>query len=337
VLPWFVWQRYGDTRIIDENWDAMMRFNSRIEALNPDGIWRNSRGMDYGDWLSVDAKSRADVTTPKELLSTAFWARSTRMLAEMAESSGRRTDAAVLRRRHERISAAFRTAFIRPDGGIGNDSQTSHILALHFGLVPTELRVASAARLAADIRRRNVRLSTGFMGTPYILDALADNGEEDLAIELLLQTESPSWGAMVMGQGTTMWERWDGIRNGEVTGSLNHYAFGAVVGFIYRRIAGINAAEPGFRRIRLSPLFSSRIGSAAAIYHSETGRILSKWARDGDEVTYEFRIPPNTTAELQLPAGHVHSVEANGIPVRQLADRPVAVPSGHYLIEMSVR
>jgi len=303
ILPWTVWRRYGDRTIIGENWDAMDRWNRRLLDLNPDHVWRNARGMDYGDWLSVDAKSRSDITTPKELVSTAYWAHSTDLLAQMAKAAGRDADAARLTALRGKIGEAFAREFVRPDGGVGNDSQTSHILALRFGLVPPALRQASADRLAADIRRRGVKLSTGFIGTPYILDALANHGHADLAYGLLLQTDLPSWGYQV-GQGaTTVFERWDGLKDGVVQGSLNHYAFGAVCGFIWRRIIGIDALEPGFRKIAIRPLVDPRLPGASGDYESVVGRISSAWKRTAGGVRYDITIPPNTTARIELP-GH---------------------------------
>jgi len=301
ILPWTAWRRYGDTAVIDENWAAMIRWSRRLLALNPDHVWRNGRGMDYGDWLSVDAKSRTDVTTPKELVSTAYWACSTDLLAQMAKATGRTADAARLTALRARIGEAFVHEFVRPDGGVGNDSQTSHILALRFGLVPPALQAASAERLAADIRRRGTKLSTGFIGTPYILDVLADHGHADLAYGLLLQTDLPSWGYQV-GQGaTTVFERWDGLKDGVVTGSLNHYAFGAVCGFIWRRVIGVDALEPGFRRIAIRPLFDPRLPGAAGDYESVVGRISSAWKRTARGVQLDVAIPPNTTARIELP------------------------------------
>jgi len=303
ILPWTAWRRYGDTAIIDENWAAMDRWSRRLLALNPDHVWRNGRGMDYGDWLSVDAKSRADVTTPKALVSTAYWAHSTGLLAEMARASGREADARRLDDLKAAITQAFVAHFVTADGVVGNDSQTSHILALRFGLLPERLRAASAGRLAADIRRRGTKLSTGFLGTPHILDALADHGHAELAYGLLLQTGLPSWGYQV-GQGaTTVFERWDGLKDGVVTGSLNHYAFGAVSGFLYRRVVGIDAAAPGFRRIAIRPLVDARVASASADYDSVVGRISCGWKATADGLRLDLVIPANTTARVELPAG----------------------------------
>ncbi|MDR7118787.1 family 78 glycoside hydrolase catalytic domain [Caulobacter sp. BE254] len=302
ILPWTAWRRYGDTAVIDENWAAMDRWSRRLLETNPDHVWRNGRGMDYGDWLSVDARSRAEITTPKELVSTAYWAWSTDLLAQMAEATGRTADAARLQALRAAIGAAFVREFVRPDGGVGNDSQTSHVLALRFGLVPPALRAASAGRLAADIQRRGVKLSTGFIGTPYILDALADHGHADLAYGLLLQTGLPSWGYQV-GQGaTTVFERWDGIKDGVVTGSLNHYAFGAVCGFLWRRVIGIDALEPGFKAIAFRPLVDPRLPGAAGTYESAMGRIACAWRRTGDGLAVEVTVPANATGRVHLPA-----------------------------------
>jgi alpha-L-rhamnosidase len=334
ILPWTVWRRYGDTAVIDENWTAMDRWSRRLIQTNPDHVWRHGRGMDYGDWLSVDARSRSDVTTPKELVSTAYWAWSTELLSRMARASGRTADAARLEALRAAIGAAFAREFVHPDGGVGNDSQTSHILALRFGLVPTALRRASADRLAADIRRRGTKLSTGFIGTPYILDVLAEHGHADLAYGLLLQTDLPSWGYQV-GQGaTTVFERWDGLKDGVVTGSLNHYAFGAVCGFIWRRVIGIDALEPGFKAIAFRPLVDPRLPGAAGTYESAMGRIACAWRRTAGGLAVDVAVPANATARVELPAGNDAVIREGGRAIR-LAERGdgvavIEVGSGAY-------
>ncbi|CAN5427558.1 glycoside hydrolase family 78 protein [soil metagenome] len=324
ILPWTTWRRYGDTAIIDENWTAMDRWIGRILALNPDHVWRTGRGMDYGDWLSVDAKSRSDVTTPKELVSTAYWSWSTGLLAEMARASGRVADAVRLDGLKAAITQAFVAQFVSADGRVGNDSQTSHVLALRFGLLPERLRAPSADRLAADIRRRGAKLSTGFIGTPYILDALADHGHADLAYGLLLQTGLPSWGYQV-GQGaTTVFERWDGLKDGVVTGSLNHYAFGAVNGFVYRRVVGIDAAAPGFRKIAIRPLVDPRVNSASADYDSVVGRISCGWKTTTDGLRLDVTVPANASARIDLPAAANATIREGGRVVR-VVERTAAI------------
>ncbi|MDE2051336.1 MAG: family 78 glycoside hydrolase catalytic domain, partial [Gammaproteobacteria bacterium] len=210
ILPWTLYRRYGDTAVIEENWPPMQRWLDYVTDANPDFIWRNRRGLDLGDWLSVDAKSPSDETTPKALVATAFWARCAGLMAEMAAAIGHGEDAARYASMRSNIEQAFAREFVHTDGRVGNDSQAGYSLALRFGLVPAPLRAAAGARLAADIERRGTRLSTGFLGTPYLLDALADTGHERLAVSLLLQTKYPSWGYMIEKGATTMWERWNG-------------------------------------------------------------------------------------------------------------------------------
>lgn len=306
ILPWTTWQRYGDTGIIEQNWDAMDRWQQRLLELNPDHLWRNARGLDYGDWLSVDAKSRDDITTPKELISTAYWAYSSGLMAQMAAAIRRDGDAERYRLLSERIREAFVAQFVRhTDKRLGNGSQTSAVLALRFGLLPDSLRPLALSQLAQDIGRRGNKLSTGFLGTPYILDALAEAGDPTTALSLLTQTDYPSWGFMMTQGATTMWERWDGIRDGKVTGSLNHYALGAISGFILRRIAGIDTGSIGFERVLIRPLFDGRLTSGGGDYDSQMGRVSTDWRREiNGAFRLSIRLPANTRGEVHLPVSN---------------------------------
>lgn len=303
VLPWTAWRRYGCTSIIDVHWEAMERHLRYIEAANPDGLWRNNRGHDFGDWLALDAKSPGDPTTPKDLVGTACWANSTALAAEMALATGREAAASWLTELHSRIVAAFRAAYVAADGSIGNGSQTGYILALKFGLAPQALRAAAGERLIADIARRGGVLSTGFLGTPSSLDVLADLGRADLVYDLLLRTEFPSWGYMIAKGATTIWERWNGDVGDVAMNSFNHYALGAVAGFLFRRIAGIDAAAPGFSRIRVQPVLDPRLRRAGADYDSVLGRISTDWDwTPGEAFRLNLTVPPAAVAEVALPA-----------------------------------
>lgn len=318
ILPWTLYQRYGETRVIEDSWEAMERWLSYIGSANPDFIYRKRRGLDLGDWLSVDAKQPADETTPRVLVATAYWACCARLMREMALAIGRSTDAARYAALHEHIAAAFARMFVKPDGTVGNGSQTSYVLALRFELVPEDLRTRAAALLAHDIRRRGMRLSTGFLGTPYLLDVLADHGQPDVALSLLLQRAYPSWGYMIAKGATTMWERWNGDVGDVAMNSYNHYAFGAVVGFMYRRLAGIAPAEPGFRRLDVRPLYDPRIGTVRARYDSCLGRIASQVSGDAQGLTrLALEIPAGSAARIELP----HAAQAWREARRPLAGR----------------
>lgn len=304
TLPWQLWQRYGDTAVIDENWQAMEAWMAFLARGNPDHIWRNDRGLDLGDWLSVDAIKPDDETTPRVLCATAYWAWCAELMADMAAATGRDSDKARYRDLRSRIGDAFTVEFVAGDGTAGNGSQASQILALYMGLVPADRRVASAQLLADDIRNRGMKLSTGFLGTPYILDVLADAGKFEEVSALLLQTGYPSWGYMPSKGATTMWERWNGDTGDLSMNSYNHYAFGAIVGFFYRRIAGIAPAAPGFRRIAARPLWFPDIGRVSASYDSVLGPIATETDGDAAGLTrFALTIPANTVAEIELPAG----------------------------------
>jgi len=302
ILPWQLWQRYGDTAVIDENWDAMEAWMAFVARANPDGIWRNDRGLDLGDWLSVDAIKPDDETTPRILCATAYWAWCAELMAEMAEATGRHADAVLYQDLREKIGEAFAGAFLGADGIAGNGSQCSQVLALYMNLVPADRRADAAAILAKDIRARGMKLSTGFLGTPYILDVLAEAGLHEEVAGLLLQTGYPSWGYMPRQGATTMWERWNGDTGDLSMNSYNHYAFGAIVGFFYRRLAGIAPATPGFRTISARPLWYPAIGRVSASYDSVVGTITAETDGDATGLTrFSLTIPANTSAEVELP------------------------------------
>jgi alpha-L-rhamnosidase len=304
ILPWTLWQRYGDTAVIDENWQAMEGWIAYVGRHNPDGLWAHDRGLDLGDWLSVDAVKPDDETTPRALCATAYWAYSAQLVAEMAAATGRTEAGRRYTALRTQIGRAFAAAFIHADGRVGNGSQTSHVLALRFGLVPASLRQPVADRLAADIRRRGDTLSTGFLGTPYLLDVLAEHGHADTATRLLLQTRYPSWGYMPAHGATTVWERWNGDHGDLSMNSYNHYAFGAVVGFFYRRLAGIAPAAPGFARLRVEPFYDPRIGAVSARYLAAPGPIATRLSGDASGLSQlDLDIPANVQAEVVLPPG----------------------------------
>jgi len=329
ILPWQLWQRYGDTAAIDENWDAMAAWMAYVARANPDGIWRHDRGLDLGDWLSVDAVKPDDETTPRILCATAYWAWVAELMADMAEATGRHADAIFYHDLRETIGEAFAREFVADDGTAGNGSQCSQVLALHMGLVPSGRRAAAAAVLAKDIRARGMKLSTGFLGTPYILDVLADAGLHEEVAGLLLQTGYPSWGYMPSQGATTMWERWNGDTGDLSMNSYNHYAFGAVVGFFYRRLAGIAPASPGFRTIAARPLWYPAIGRVSARYDALVGTIAAETDGDASDLTrFRLTVPANTSAEVELPGtgwrSGDRSLTADGALTR------VTVGAGHH-------
>jgi alpha-L-rhamnosidase len=327
IVPWTAYRQYGDRRIVEENWDAMGRWMNYIHEPNPGLIWTNRRNNDFGDWVPANS------TTPKDLIATAYWAQDAKMMADMAHGIHREADAAKYAQLFNGIHDAFIKKFVREDGTIGNGSQTCYALALHIGLVPEALRKAAVGHLVADIEKRDWHLSTGFLGTPHLMFALSENGRADVAYKLLLNETYPSWGYQIRKGATTIWERWNGDTGDPSMNSYNHYAFGSVVEWLYREMAGIDTdgAAPGFEKIVIHPHPDARVGHVKAEYDSVRGKIVSEWSLAGDgAVSLNVTIPANTTATVVLPgvAGKRVSRDGRAVAVRASADGAVSVEVG---------
>ena len=325
ILPWTAWRRYGDLGVVERNWDAMNRYVQFILNHNPDYIWRNNCSIVWGDWAAPDQSDPSNATsaTPGNVIATAFWAHSVDLLAQMSQAVGRVEDADRLRNTFERIRQAFGKEFVRADGVVATGSQACYILALHFGLLPEDLKSVAAERLAEDVRRHGVALTTGIVATPYSLDALADAGFSDLVYGLLLRTKFPSWGYMIRHGATTIWENWSGELDdvgvndrGEVTPTgkklkvePDHAALGCVVGFLFRRFAGIDAAAPGFEHIIVRPIVDPRVKKGGGDYDSAMGRISTDWECNADgRFTLSVTIPANASARIHLPTGREYRI-----------------------------
>jgi alpha-L-rhamnosidase len=286
---------------------------------NADYIWKNCRNWDFGDHLSLGRIKLPNTLpeTPGELIATAYWAHGADLLAQMAEASGRAADAGRLRMLFENLRKAFNYAFVKPDGTVGSGSQTSYVLALKFGLLPDGTKQDSANRLASDVRSRGVSLTTGMLGTQYILDVLAETGFVDLAYSLLLRTDFPSWGYMIRQGATTVWEGWSGEFESEdkakVHMAQNHPVLAAVNAFLFRHLAGIDTRTPGFEAMTIRPRPDPRIRSGGGDYESTAGRVSTNWKwHDDGRLVLDVTLPGNTTALIHLPANPGNPVEEGG-------------------------
>jgi alpha-L-rhamnosidase len=338
VLPWTAWRRYGDGAIIERNWRAMNRYMDFILRNNPGYLWQTQRGLDVGDDdYELDK-------TPKSLIATAYWAHSAKLLGEMAEAIGRTQDAARLHALFALIRQAFNVSFVKTDGTVGTGSQDCQVLALHFGLLPEKTRKSVAERLAMDVRRRGISLTTGILGTQFLLDALTDAGYADLAYGLLLRPNYPSWGYMFSRGATTIWESWSGkeaASDDAHTVSQNHFVFGSVCGFLFRRIAGIDAATPGFETINVRPVFDPRVKSGGGDYASVMGLISTNWTQNSDgSFLIKVAIPANASAYIHLPVLGTSQIYESGVDITRRHDMKVtncgsntavvAIGSGRY-------
>ena len=308
IVPWTAWQQYGDTSYIERNWDAMNKWMQFVEGGNPDFVRRKRVGPNFADWLAVNSQ------TPKDLIATAYWALMARMMADMAVAMNYDSAAREYTGKVEKLRAAFQREFVKAGGAVGSNSQTSLLLPLYLDLLNDADRPAALTRLVKDIGAHQGHLTTGFLGTPFLLFTLAKEGRSDTAYQLLLNQTYPSWGYMLSKGATTWWERWNGDSGDPAMNSFNHYAFGSVVAWVYRSVAGIDAAAPGFKQIVIRPMHDGRMTSARGEYDSVYGTIVSDWTATGGTFIHKVVIPPNTTATVYLPAVKWQITEA-GRPV----------------------
>ena len=334
IVPWTTWLQYGDRSVVEKNWEAMQRWMDFIQSRNPDFIRKNGVGPNFADWLAPDEN------TSKDLLATAYWALIARMMSQMAHAIGKESDAQRYSQLLNDIRSAFQKSYIAEDGQVGTGTQTSYVVALYTKMAPEALEPLLVDRLVKDIEQRDWHLSTGFLGTPFLLFTLSDHGRTDVAYRLLLNETYPSWGYMLLKGATTWWERWNGDTGDPAMNSYNHYAFGSVVAWVYRYVAGIDTTPeaPGFKDIVIHPHPDARMPSARAEYESIYGRISSEWsAAANGPFTLRLTIPPNTNATVLLPLLPGKRVTESGNPVEgraQGASYVVRVGSGVYNFEV---
>ncbi len=343
ICPWTIYQCYGDERLLAEQYASMEAWVGYMRAqAGDDFIW--DTGFHFGDWLAVEAPDPQypNPVTDPALIATAFFAYSTALLAQSARRLGREADAAEYTALRANIQAAFNREFVTATGRLASNTQTAYVLALYFGLLPPERRAEAARRLAADIRRRDTHLTTGFLGTSYLCHVLSDNGYLDLAYDLLEQEAYPSWLYPVTLGATTSWERWDNIRpDGTLqtpnANSFNHYAFGAIGDWLYRVVAGINLTpdQPGYKRILFRPRPGGSLTSAAARLDSLFGLIESRWAHTGEALELSISVPPNSEGVVHVPAQSVEAVMEGGQALSVAAGiLGVTQEDGHVLIHV---
>jgi alpha-L-rhamnosidase len=310
IVPWTLYRRYGDERLLAEQYPSMKAWVEKIRASAEDGLIWNT-GFHFGDWVALDAKEGSYFgATPNDLTATAFYAYSTGLLAEAAAVLGAADDAAEYRKLRADIVDAFRAEFVTGRGRIASRTQTAHILALVFGLLEERDRPRATRDLASLIEENGGHLTTGFLGTPFILRALAENGRLDLAYELLLKTDYPSWLYQITKGATTVWEHWDGLKPdgtmwSENMNSFNHYAYGAVGQWMYETVGGLapDPAVSGFKSFIVAPRPGGGIDRCGIAYRGPYGELRSSWKVEGNRFALEVKVPPNSAATVVLPDG----------------------------------
>lgn len=340
IIPYTFWRVYGDLRVVERHWDAMVRWLDWIERHNPDGLRVNQLGNNYGDWLCIPSDTSFGTHSPmKNLLATAYWADDAAKMARLARALGRDTDAARFQAMFEKVRAAFQAEWVRSDGRIAVETQTAYLLALAFDLMPANLRAAAAEHLAANIRDLDWHLSTGFVGIGHLNPQLTLAGRADVAYRLLLQESYPSWLFPVLQGATTIWERWDSwtIATGfhkDGMNSFNHYSLGSVGEWFFRHVLGIelDADTPSYQRFVLRPFVGQGLDHASGRYRSINGEIRSAWRREGARFEWTVTVPANTSARVHIPCAIDAAVGSDGLAIVDRVDgfAVCEAPAGTY-------
>lgn len=313
IIPWSLYVRYGDREMLETHYPIMRAWVDAVyahdEQTGATRLWKGS--FHYGDWLALDVEDPVGYRfggTERTFLATCYYYYSACLVVKAARVLGKHEDAKRYQQLADAVQAAFLKEYLTPSGRLAVTTQTAYVLTLHVGILPEAARAQAAYALRMKLKDSNYHLRTGFIGTAYLCRVRSANGSNDIAYKLLLQEDYPSWLYEVKMGATTLWERWNSIlEDGSISStgmnSLNHYAYGSIVEWIYRDVCGIEPLEdaPGFRHFRLAPKPDRSLGSARAVYRSPAGTIESEWAYADDTLRYRFVIPFGAAASLELP------------------------------------
>lgn len=373
LMPWYLYQAYGDIRILENQYESMKAWIGYVQKCASRKNWSKNFNPGYlsdkerqarqqfiwdtnyqwGEWLEPGESLSATGAFLKRMLfgapvvATAYYAQSTRVLARTAELLGKSEDAQKYHALADQVKAAYIAEFIGKDGRIDPDKQASYVRVLAFDLAPEALKPAIVEHLVRLIRAAGNHIGTGFLSTVFLCEVLAANERLDVAYDLLTQKTIPSWLYALTRGATTIWETWEGIKpDGTPSASLNHYSPGAVINFLHRVVAGINAAEPGYKSILLHPQPGGGLTRAAASYESAYGLLRSQWSISDGRMKLEVSIPANTRAQAILPGAALEAVTESGAPLAEAQgitnieqsgnDTRVALGSGEYVFEYAL-
>lgn len=312
IVPYNLYKTYNDVSILEENYEAMVRWVEYLRNLaskdklkdlfkrDPYKKYIITKGFHWGEWCQPDVDSseelKNNMTKGAPKSATAYYFHSSKLLSEIAEIFGKKEDAQKYKVLSDKVREAYIHAFSE-DGIIHSDRQCDYVRPLQFGIVENEEE--NARLLNEMIVKNGYHLNTGFLSTPFLCPILCKYGYVETAYRLLLQEECPSWLYSVKKGSTTIWENWNGIEDGN-NGSLNHYSYGAVSGWLIGGVCGIDVSGA---KVTIRPCPNELLEHARATYDSPLGRITSGWKYTSEGIEFELAIPSNVNAEIELPNG----------------------------------
>jgi len=326
LVPWALYMAEGDTQVLRDNYAMMKKyikaqlFWAGLFSFGKNRyIWATPGIFHFGDWVAPDVPQMGQWQARSKWTDTASIKNMCSRVSKIAEILGEEEDKAYYADLADKVSDAYCSVLTDGYGKLKEEFQSAYVLPIYLDMFPDAVTKAKAAgNLVKLVEKNNYCIGTGFPGTPYILFVLADNGHADVAFKMLMNTKCPSWLYEVKVGATTIWERWDGLDEDgfcpigdDGTGgmiSYNHYASGAVGDFLYKRIAGIEATEPGYRSFRVKPLIGGGLTQAKACVETPYGTAGSEWKLENGTLTLKVTVPVSTQCAVILPDGQTRSV-----------------------------
>ncbi len=318
-VPWAMYLAYGDIGVLKANYQTMKKYVKACKFWANIGIgkhryiWSDIPSMQFGDWVAPDVPQMGQWQARCKWTGTASLAATSGLLSKIAAVLGNEKDAKYYAKINSKVCDAYVSILTDRNGKLKNEFQTAYVLPLYFNMFPEDQRKKAAENLVKLIEKNNYCIGTGFPGTPYILFALADNGYADVAYKMLLNTKCPSWLYEVKVGATTVWERWDGLDEDGVcrigndgTGgmiSFNHYGFGSVGDFLYRRILGVEPTSGGYKTFCVAPVPGGDLTYAKGEVQTPYGKISCSWSVENGEFKLKIFVPFGTEAQVVLPNG----------------------------------
>jgi alpha-L-rhamnosidase len=305
LLQLQLYQYYGNKKLIEENYSAAKEWLELVTQENPDHLIQS--GLSDHESLTEN---------PEEVMITPLYYQSVKIMQDLAEILELPDDVEEYRALGKEIKKVYlRKYYDKGSGKVGHGTQGSQSFALYTGILREDQNKRALDYLAQDIRDKHQgHLSTGIFGTKFMLDELSKNGQHDLALEIVKKTDFPGWGYMIENGATTLWEHWAYSDN---TYSHNHPMFGSVSEWFYKWLGGIqpHPKAVGFNRIVIRPQTKGSISWVKSSYRSVKGMITSNWEKNDHNLTMNIEIPPNTEAEVYIPAQDINNVEESGRPL----------------------
>lgn len=342
-------ERYGDLAAAERHAPPMIKFAEHVFRHNPNGLRVNAVGADFADWLSLPERDDAELhpgyaytgafsTAPRPVVGTAHTYRTCVQLSEILARLGRDQDAKRWADEAERVRDTYRTEFLRSDLTITGATQTVYAQAIGYGLVDGAEARDMAAHLRQLVEQRGY-VTTGIHGVEHLLGALARNGHREFATSLLLRDEMPSWLYMTRSGGTTVWEKWDGIRpDGSLStaemNSFNHCALGAVGIYLYEDLLGFRPADGVWTsNVAIAASYTSELDWVEGAYDGPLGQLRSRWEWDANQVVHSVTVPRGATAQFVTPEDFAVR-QVNGA---EHTAGPVDLPAGEHRIVLAER